>query len=205
MKQPMNTDHAANGEATDCERLAADNVYEQFQRIVQAYDQRLYRFACHLVESRQDAEDLVQETFLRAYNAIRAYPREKRDTLHISAWLYTIMKNTNLSYRGRQQAKGSYVATSLESLSSDMFSETDHAAAIVEADAIQQALVRVSPQYRACLTLQDICGLSQKEIAQALNITSGCVGAYVSRGRIQFRQAYQRAGDETGSQRCPGH
>jgi RNA polymerase sigma factor (sigma-70 family) len=179
----------------------AEDTKNGFLQVVRTYEHKLYRFATYYrAISEQDAEDIVQETFLRAYNALKQYSGERIRTLNMQAWLYTIADNVARNYRRSQYRKGLYSSLSLELLPDDALSSSGQMRAIDEADAIKQSLQRVSPQYRLCLVLQEQGGFSQREIADHLRITPGCVGAYISRGRQQFRRAYQRSQNERGKE-----
>ncbi len=166
-----------------------------FNETVQTYREALYRFARKRVYCQQDAEDIVQEALMRAYSALKTYSPERVQQLCIKPWLYTITQNVILNYKRSLYASQQYPPTSLDQLDRDtidMTSETNPNELIEYRDAIGEALRQVSPQYRTCLMLKSIYGLSQQEIAEQLNITPGCVGAYISRGRNQFRHAYSR-------------
>ncbi len=78
--------------------LATDLDYH-FRQLVALYQQRLYGFALRLEGRPQDAEDIVQETFLRAYHALKSYPLLKVRALRLRQWLYTISLNI---FRNRQ-------------------------------------------------------------------------------------------------------
>src|SRR5437588_12978715 len=72
--------------------LATDLDYH-FRQLVILYQQRLYSFALRLVGSPQDAEDIVQEAFLRSYHALKSYPVLKVRAVRLPQWLYTITLN----------------------------------------------------------------------------------------------------------------
>ena len=71
-----------------------------FGHLVLLYQQRLYSFALRMVGSPQEAEDIVQETFLRTYHALKSYPELKVRTLRLRQWLYMITLNI---FRNRQR------------------------------------------------------------------------------------------------------
>src|SRR5438067_255077 len=73
-----------------------------FDRIVSNCWHDLYSLAYSLMENHHDAEEMVQETFIRAYKALRGYSEERRASLHMRAWLYTILRNTVRSYHIRE-------------------------------------------------------------------------------------------------------
>src|SRR5258708_37844772 len=70
--------------------LLATDLDRHFRQLVLLYQQRLYSFALRLVSSPQDAEDIVQETFLRTYHALKSYPVLTVRALRLRQWLYTI-------------------------------------------------------------------------------------------------------------------
>jgi len=171
----------------------AENINDDiFRSLVQAYSQRLYKFAFYQVHSEQDAEDIVQEALVRVYKALKEYTSERIEALNLRAWLFTITKNVILNYKRGQHSNRHDLATSLDLVDNDVLSEVDHTNMIGEVDVIREALAHVAPQYRTCIMLQEIYGYSQQEIARHLRISTGCVSAYVSRGRNQFRQEYLR-------------
>ena len=73
--------------------LLATDLDRHFRHLVIHYHQRLYCFAIRLVGSPQDAEDISQETFLRAYHALKSYPVPRVRALRLRQWLYTITLN----------------------------------------------------------------------------------------------------------------
>ena len=73
-------------------RLSTD-LDGNFRRLVEAYQQRLYLFALHLLGCPDDAEDIVQEAFIRAYYALRGTPTRTVRIMNLGKWLYTITLN----------------------------------------------------------------------------------------------------------------
>ena len=86
--------------------LAIDLDYH-FRQLVALYQQRLYSFALRLEGHPQDAEDIVQETFLRTYHALKSYPASKVQALQLRGWLYRIALNV---FRNRHRAKTPSIA-----------------------------------------------------------------------------------------------
>src|SRR6516162_11864371 len=80
--------------------LLATDLDSHFRQLVLLYQQRLYRLALRLTGNPQDAEDIVQETFLRTYHALKSYPVLKVRALRLQQWLYTITLNI---FRNRQR------------------------------------------------------------------------------------------------------
>src|SRR5712691_11400275 len=71
----------------------AEDLESYFEQLMQTYQHRLYAFALRQVGNAQDAEDIVQETFLRAYHALKNYPASRIRTLQLRQWLYKITLN----------------------------------------------------------------------------------------------------------------
>src|SRR5437868_6836133 len=84
--------------------LLATDLDRHFRQLVLLYQQRLYSFALRLIGNPQDAEDIVQETFLRSYHALKSYPVLKVRAVRLRQWLYTITLNI---FRNRQRKSGS--------------------------------------------------------------------------------------------------
>ncbi|MEO5954052.1 MAG: RNA polymerase sigma factor, partial [Chloroflexia bacterium] len=136
-------------------------IFERFQTPIVNY---VYR----LVGDWDSANDLAQDTFLKAYNAL---PRTE-DTLQISPWLYRIATNTALdSLRRRKRITWVPFHLDMEPVAP----MSDHAPRQADQDAIQQALQLVPADQRTCLVLNLYQGLSYKEIADTLGISVNLV------------------------------
>src|SRR5579862_10030674 len=85
--------------------LLATDLDSHFHYLVLSFQQRLYTFALRQSGSPQDAEDIVQETFIRAYHALADYPPERIRAMKIQAWLYKIALNVFYRQRGGSQAQ----------------------------------------------------------------------------------------------------
>src|SRR5438094_730115 len=97
--------------------LLATNLDGYFKQLVLSYQQRLYTFVLRQTGSLQDAEDIVQEAFIRAYYALANYPAERIQTLKLQAWLFKV--TLNVFYRRMGNA-------SLQLVSLDMSEESMH-------------------------------------------------------------------------------
>lgn len=153
-------------------------LFERFQAPIVNY---LYR----LVGDWDAANDLAQDSFLKAYNAL---PRTD-DTLQISAWLYRIATNTALDAL-RRRKRITWVPFSEDWEPHSPY--PDPATAHAESDAIQRALAQVPADMRVCLVLNMYQGLTYKEIADALGISVNLVAVRIYRGREKFIEAYKK-------------
>ncbi len=176
-----------------------------FERVILPHEQSLYGPAMSLTRSASDAEDLVQETLLRAYDRFDTF----RSDGSPRAWLHTIMRNLFYNaYRKRsrepkQVSLDLYEPATNGSTASGIATEADspsHAAAAVtsperivlgqmEGAAVLEAVRALPDEYRQVVALADIQGLPYQEIAERLNIPVGTVRSRLSRGRERVRKA----------------
>ncbi len=161
---------------------------ESFERIVEEYQRRLYGFALRMTGNREDAEEIVQDAFVRAYRALGKMPLEQRRELRLQPWLYTITLNVT---RNRLRAKRP-VNVALDALADpDALLSGAHETrpqepeSIVEQNAdvalVERALLQLPMHLRAAATLRFIEGRSHPEIAEILQQPIGTVKSHVHR------------------------
>ncbi len=160
---------------------------ERFDRIVDDYQRRLYGFALRMTGNREDAEEIVQDAFVRAYRALGKMSLEQRSELRLQPWLYTITLNVT---RNRLRSKKP-TNVALDSLADpDALLRGSQAGppqpeAIVERDAdmvlVERALLQLPMHLRAAATLRFIEGHSHPEIAEILGQPIGTVKSHVHR------------------------
>lgn len=156
----------------------------------------LYSAALRMTRNSADAEDLVQETYLKAY---RAYERFEAGT-NLKAWMYRILTNTYINaYRKKQRrpdesdiddvedlylyrriggAEGAVLGRSAEDELMDLFGE----------DEVKVALEDLPDHYRMPIILADVEGFAYKEIAEILDVPIGTVMSRLHRGRKQLQK-----------------
>jgi RNA polymerase sigma-70 factor, ECF subfamily len=177
---------------TEARRLAEDaRERAKFEEEVLQLADQVYRVARRLVSSREEAEDLVQETYARAFRSWRSYT----PGTNLRAWLFRILTNLNID-RGRREQR----APAIEPLEEgDYFLynrlEEDGGAAdeerIVERlsqDGIVSALSAVPHDFRDVIVLVDIGDFTYQEAAQILDIPVGTVMSRLHRGRRVLKQ-----------------
>jgi RNA polymerase sigma-70 factor (ECF subfamily) len=181
-------------------------VSEDFEAGVLAQLDSLYRTALRLTRNQQEAEDLVQETMLKAFRFADSYQRGT----NLRAWLFRIL-NTSAINRFRKQATHP-VTTSLPEGEDfylynrirDIAGQELSAAAEDEVlgqyldEDVYRALNNLPLNFRMPIILADIEGLSYKEIAEALNIPIGTVMSRISRARRQLQQSLWEYAKERG-------
>jgi RNA polymerase sigma-70 factor (ECF subfamily) len=156
----------------------------------------LYRTALRLSGRPQDAEDLVQETYLRAWRSLHTY----KPGTNPKAWLFRILHNAHID---RFRASSRTVQTVDELEGQDpafVVHETPESlvmAGLMDAE-VRQALMEIPEVFRACLVLADLEGFSYQEIADILGIPRGTVMSRLFRGRRAMRLALGKYGREHG-------
>jgi RNA polymerase sigma-70 factor (ECF subfamily) len=154
-----------------------DTRYSAFQGLVKSYSAELYRYAYWLSRDRFAAEDLVQETFARAWTAWGTL----RDARAAKSWLYTILRNEHARLFERKR---------LETVDEqDLDSLQDQRAASTTADLeMREALHALPLSYREPLLLQVLGGFSCEEIARMMELSVGAVMTRLSRARMVLRK-----------------
>lgn len=173
-------------ELTTLTRAARRGSEAAFSTIFERFQTPLVNYIYRLVGDWETANDLAQDTFLKAYNAL---PRTD-ESLQISPWLYRIATNTALDSL-RRRKRITWVPFKL-----DLEPEAPHSDPSIrqaESDAIQTALAQVPTDQRTCLVLNMYQGLSYKEIAEVLGISTNLVAVRIFRGREKFIEAYKKA------------
>ena len=173
--------------------LAQSGDRHAFTTLFQRYHPRICTYVGRLVENDELGRDLAQETFVQAWQHLP----HLRDALSFEAWLYRIA--TNLAHSSLRRERLVRWLPWSERGSEESWSSMKQDGPEEQAskkECMRLALAQVSPQNRTCLLLQVVAGFSQREIAGIVGISQKTVSAYVSRGREQFRAAYQRLIDE---------
>jgi RNA polymerase sigma-70 factor (ECF subfamily) len=150
----------------------------------------LLRAARGLTRNSADAEDLAQETMLRAYRAI-----DRFDGRHPRAWLLTIMRNTHINAHRRRRPellRDPDVPERLETATDA--ARSDHFVDLTFDTEIERALAGLPETFRAVVDLVDIGGLSYAEAAVALGIPTGTVMSRLHRARRRIRDHLDHAG-----------
>ncbi|MFL6621085.1 MAG: sigma-70 family RNA polymerase sigma factor [Sulfurifustis sp.] len=147
----------------------------QFEALVNAHSADLYRYAVWLVRDAQLAEDLVQETFMRAWKAIDTL----REPALAKTWLITILRRERVRAYEKRRAEGD----TLDNVDLDALSAFDLGHGKTEHFVLRRALDALPEDYREPLLMQIIGGYSCNEIAAAMNLQPGAVMTRLSRAR----------------------
>ena len=166
------------------------NSKEQgFESIVHAYSKDLFRYGYWLSRDREIAEDLVQETFLRAWRAIDSL----NDAKAAKSWLFTILRRENARRFEKKSAQAEL--TTLDDEMVEVFAAVDDKFASVDCMAVRAALHQLPDKYSEPLVLQVIGGYSCDEIAEIMEVKPGAIMTRVFRARQKLRKLLEEEGD----------
>ncbi len=154
---------------------------QRYEALVHAFHADIYRYAIWLVKDTSIAEDIVQETFLRAWKSLDAL----QDQSAAKSWLITILKRENARRFERKQLP------TIEMDEELLFDELEPSKVSMQQRDIQRLLAGLSIEYREPLVLQLIFGMSGEEIAQQLNLNKNTVMTRLFRARNQIREALE--------------
>lgn len=147
-----------------------------------------YNFAYWLVQDQADAEDLVQDTYLKAFRGFASF----QPGTNFRAWIFQILKNTFLSTRTRTQLREAITLSSDEVLQELPASFESVESILLERsrlDAIRSAIEQLPLIFREVLLLCDVEEASYREIAEALSIPVGTVMSRLARARKAVRES----------------
>ena len=176
-------DERSPGDVQLAARLAAD-LDASFEALVLAHQDRLFTIALRTGGNRHDAEELVQDAFVRAYRALAAWPPPRIRELRIRGWLTTILLNA-----GRNRARVRRVPTTELVFDPGAEPAAEPLARSDVRETWAHLLAGLSPAQRMAVVLRHVDGMSYAEIAEATGRPEGTVKAHVHRGLAALRTA----------------
>lgn len=164
-----------------------DGDINAYELLVKEYEKNVYNLALRMVGNSEDAADMSQEAFIKAYNSLTSFRGDSK----FSVWLYRIVSNVcldSLRSRGRRQTVSlSAENDDGEDVEIDIADETQSPERLLDRrltrDAVRRGLAALPPEHRQILLLREIQGLSYDEIADALGIEAGTVKSRIFRAR----------------------
>jgi len=168
-------------------RRVLDGDGNAFEDLVAAYEKNVYNLALRMTGNAQDAEDMAQEAFVKAYTSLPGFRGDSK----FSVWLSRIVSNVCLDFLRRQNRRP---ASSLslededgEESQMDIPDESQSPEQLLEhsltQEAVQRGLQSLSEEQRQILLLREIQGLSYEEIAETLDLEAGTVKSRIFRAR----------------------
>jgi RNA polymerase sigma-70 factor, ECF subfamily len=175
-----------------------------YRELIRRYERPIFALLFRMVRDRELAEDLSQETFVKALNAIESY----RPEFKFSSWIFKIANNAAIDHLRRRELDtlsldGSPHAETPEAMQATALqigarqeSPLDAVEAKELGGAIEVAIGRLRPEYRACILLRHVEGRAYEEIAEMLDLPLGTVKTYIHRARNELRQALAHLKEE---------
>ena len=170
-----------------CVRRVLDGDVNAFEQLMNAHEKTVYNLALRTLGNPQDAEDLTQEAFLKAYRSLSSFRGDSK----FSVWLYRIVSNLCLDYlraRSRRPAQSLTVEDDegevgeLE-IPDEHFSPEKLLDRKLTRESVQRGLASLPDDARQILLLRELKGLSYEEIADVLDLESGTVKSRIFRAR----------------------
>jgi RNA polymerase sigma-70 factor (ECF subfamily) len=159
---------------------------EAFVLIYESLSPQIHRYVYRLVGNAELADDLTQETFLKAFQSIRSISSDA----NVSAWLYRIASNACFDVLRRRKLIRWLPILEQDDKSAEFTSE-DFTPQLIEAQIVRRTLHEIPPALAVCLVLRSVEGFSCEEIAEILKIPKGTVFSRLARAREAFIQAYR--------------
>ena len=151
----------------------------RFDELVGVFHQDMYRYAAWLSRDRTVAEDVVQESLLRAWKSLDSL----RDASAAKHWLLTIVRRENARHFERRRLETVDVDNLTPSQEALLADQPDH-----DLDDMRAAIYRLDDDYREPLVLQSLMGYSTKEIGELMGLKQGAVLTRLHRARLKLRE-----------------
>jgi len=175
-----------------------------YRELLRRYERPVFSLIYRMVRDRAAAEDLAQETFIKVLNALESYRPEYR----FSSWIFKIANNTAIDQLRRREVNtlsldGAPNARTADEIEASAVSAVDRGPSPLAdlesrelGSAIEQAIAKLRPEYRACILLRHVEGRAYEEIAETLDLPLGTVKTYIHRARLELRESLGHLKDD---------
>ena len=182
----MGIDRVETGDAELVRRIRAGDI-GAYGALVARYRDRLGRYAVHMIGDREDAEEALQDSFVRAYRSLDRC----NDPARFGAWLYGILVNRCRTTGARAARRRRLFVQDAEALNGA--SHPDAMERLEWTDAVERALARLAPEYREAFLLKHVEDLEYEEIAELTGDGISALKMRVKRAREQLQKFLREA------------
>lgn len=186
-----------NGNEISDEKLWLDELKngekEAFRKLYDDYHQKVYGTAITMLGNAEDAEDAVQEVFMKIYRKVSSFDGRSK----ISTWLYRIAVNICIDHVRRNKRRLNTLTVEEGSLNKlpENGNEVEKSVTSGEVNTItRNAITQLSPKLRTVVVLRDLQGFAHAEIADILGCSKGTVSSRLNRGRLKLRALLKAQG-----------
>ena len=165
-----------------------------FQRLALAHLDALYNFAIYLTRSPAEAEDLVQETYLRAFR----FSHRFQPGTHLRAWLFQILRNTFLTFYRLRERESAISEDGVAEGETPMFQDApgdDSERSAIHMD-LERAFTRLPEEFKTPLLLAEVEGLALEDVARIMDCPIGTVKSRIFRAKERLRGHLKDYGED---------
>lgn len=196
MKLPSDLGTVSDQEVVEWALKGHERAYRE---LVRRYERPVFSLVYRMMRHRERAEDLTQETFVKALNALESY----RPDYKFSSWIFKIANNAAIDQLRRKELETLSIDGAPDADSADTARESalqlrdagesplDELEARELGSAIERAIGQLRPEYRSCIILRHVEGYPYEEIAELLELPLGTVKTYIHRARNELKQVLE--------------
>jgi RNA polymerase sigma-70 factor (ECF subfamily) len=183
----------AEYEDVDLVKASQDGTLAAFDELIQRYQQRVYATVYHMTSSHEDADDLTQESFIKAYKALKRFKGESS----FYTWIYRIAVNRTINFLKQRKRKSYHMSLNDMDMQVEnhadllMFISDNTPRRDVRLNELQEkmneAMQKLSETHRLTVTLHDVQGMSHDEIGKIMDCNTGTVRSRLFYARQQLQ------------------